>query len=122
GEEVLLWVGGVPKLSGMGAQLMLFGGPVEGPLGEEGFHFYTRQFMLFDLQKSSPARNAASAGMRLDRWNDRFFEPCAKLIYLCYANHVDGDSNDQHRRLRGAMKFLKTIILLPGCCRFEAGA
>jgi ribosomal protein S18 acetylase RimI-like enzyme len=56
--------------------------------------------------------------MRLDRWNDRYFEPCAKLIYLAYANHIDGEINDQYRSRSGALKFLKNIILLPGCGHF----
>jgi ribosomal protein S18 acetylase RimI-like enzyme len=60
--------------------------------------------------------------MRLDRWNDRYFEPCAKLIYLAYANHIDGEINDQYRSRSGALKFLKNIILLPGCGHFVAGA
>ena len=79
--------------------------------------------MLLRLAKAVRPRNPAlPAGMRLDRWNDRFFEPCAKLIYLCYANHVDGEINDQYRSRAGALKFLKNIILLPGCGQFVAGA
>jgi ribosomal protein S18 acetylase RimI-like enzyme len=60
--------------------------------------------------------------MRLTRWSDRYFEPCAKLIYLAYANHVDGEINDQYRSRSGALKFLKNIILLPGCGQFVQGA
>ncbi len=60
--------------------------------------------------------------MRLDRWNDRYFEPCAKLIYLSYANHVDGEINAQYRSRAGALKFLKNIILLPGCGHFVPAA
>jgi ribosomal protein S18 acetylase RimI-like enzyme len=60
--------------------------------------------------------------MRLNRWNDRYFEACAKLIYLAYADHVDGDINDQYRSKGGALKFLKNIILLPGCGQFVPGA
>src|SRR5712672_2295286 len=60
--------------------------------------------------------------MRLNRWNDRHFEPCAKLISLAYANHVDGEINDQYRSRSGALKFLKNIILLPGCGQFVPGA
>ncbi|HZV59343.1 MAG TPA: GNAT family N-acetyltransferase, partial [Candidatus Eremiobacteraceae bacterium] len=63
-----------------------------------------------------------SNGMRLDRWHDRYFECCAKLIYLAYANHVDGEINDQYRTRTGALKFLKNIILLPGCGQFVPGA
>jgi ribosomal protein S18 acetylase RimI-like enzyme len=121
-DEMLFSMRGVPQLARIEAQLMPFGGPVEAPLREQGFDLYTRQFMLFDLHKSTPARTNASAGMRLDRWNDRFFEPCAKLIYLCYADHVDGEINDQYRSKAGALKFLKNIILLPGCGQFVPGA
>jgi ribosomal protein S18 acetylase RimI-like enzyme len=78
--------------------------------------------MLLDLPKLHEAKTGASAGMRLSRWNDRYFEPCAKLIYLAYANHVDGVINDQYRSRPGALKFLKNIILLPGCGQFVPGA
>jgi ribosomal protein S18 acetylase RimI-like enzyme len=108
----------LPQLSRIEAQLMPFGGPVDNPLREQGFKLYTRQFMLLDLQKNSETHGGASAGMRLDRWNDRFFEPCAKLIYLSYASHVDGEINDQYRSRGGALRFLKNIILLPGCGQF----
>ncbi len=121
-EEMLFSMRAVPQLSRIEAQLMPFGGPVDSPLLEQGFHLYTRQFMLFDLQRPSDGRPGPSAGMRLDRWNDRFFEPCAKLIYLSYADHVDGEINDQYRSRAGALKFLKNIILLPGCGQFISGA
>jgi len=122
-EEMLFSMRALPQLSRIEAQLMPFGGPVDNPLRDQGFKLYTRQFMLLDLHKNnSEQRSGASAGMRLDRWNDRFFEPCAKLIYLSYANHVDGEINDQYRSRAGALRFLKNIILLPGCGQFVAGA
>jgi ribosomal protein S18 acetylase RimI-like enzyme len=116
-EEMLFSMRAVPHLSRIEAQLMPFGGPVDVPLREQGFHLYSRQFMLHDLKDRRQA-TGVSAGMRLDRWNDRFFEPCAKLIYLCYADHIDGEINDQYRSRSGALKFLKNIILLPGCGQF----
>src|SRR6185295_9390260 len=39
-----------------------------------------------------------------------------------YANHTDGDINDQYRSESGALKFLKNIILLPGCGQFQPHA
>ena len=121
-EEMLFSMRAVPQLARIEAQLMPFCGPVDAPLREQGFHLYTRQFMLFDLRKPAETRAAGASGMRLDRWSDRLFDPCAKLIYLCYTNHVDGEINDQYRSRSGALKFLKNIILLPGCGQFVPGA
>ena len=121
-EELLFSMRAIPHLARIEAQLMPFSGPVDTPLLDQGFHLYTRQFMLLDLQKLQEANAGASAGMRINRWNDRYFEPCAKLIYLSYANHVDGEINDQYRSRIGALKFLKNIILLPGCGQFLPNA
>jgi ribosomal protein S18 acetylase RimI-like enzyme len=121
-EEMLFNMRALPQLHRIEAQLMPFGGPVDATLIDQGFHLYTRQFMLLELQKSGESKAGAPAGMRLDRWNDRYFETCAELIYLAYANHVDGEINDQYRSHAGALKFLKNIILLPGCGQFVPGA
>jgi ribosomal protein S18 acetylase RimI-like enzyme len=121
-DEMLFNMRALPHLNRIEAQLMPFGGPVDDALREQGFRLYTRQFMLFDLLKKSEAMPSTNSGLRIDRWNDRFFEPCAKLIYLAYANHVDGDINDQYRSRNGALRFLKNIILLPGCGQFLPSA
>jgi ribosomal protein S18 acetylase RimI-like enzyme len=122
-EEMLYGMRALPQMNRIEAQLMPFGGPVDEALRSQGFRLYTRQFMLLDLAKQA-ARSGVTvnSGMRLDRWNDRYFEPCAKLIYLAYANHIDGDINDQYRSRNGALKFLKNIILLPGCGQFQPSA
>ena len=117
-EEMLFSMRAIPHLTRIEAQLMPFSGPVDSPLLDQGFHLYTRQFMLLDLQKMAESKAGASASFRLTKWHDRFFEPCAKLIYLAYSNHVDGEINDQYRSRSGALKFLKNIILLPGCGQF----
>jgi ribosomal protein S18 acetylase RimI-like enzyme len=121
-EEMLFGMRALPQLCRIEAQLMPFGGPVEAPLMEQGFQLHKRQFMLLDLANAPQGKPGASAGMRLTRWSDRYFEPCTKLIYLAYANHVDGDINDQYRSRAGALRFLKNIILLPGCGQFVPGA
>jgi ribosomal protein S18 acetylase RimI-like enzyme len=117
-EDMLFNMRALPHLTRIEAQLMPFSGPVDVSLNDQGFRLYTRQFMLLDLQKVAPPRPGASDGMRLSRWNDRYFEPCSKLIHLSYANHVDGEINDQYRSRNGALRFLKNIILLPGCGQF----
>jgi len=121
-EEMLYSMRAIPHLMRIEAQLMPFSGPVDAPLLDHGFRLYTRQFMLLDLHRMAESKAGASGGLRLARWNDRYFEPCAKLIYLAYANHVDGEINDQYRSRTGALKFLKNIILLPGCGQFVPGA
>jgi ribosomal protein S18 acetylase RimI-like enzyme len=121
-DEMLFSMRALPQLNRIEAQLMPFSGPVDDPLRDQGFQLYTRQFMLLDLHKPAEARPGASNNMRLARWNDRHFDSCAKLIYLSYANHVDGEINDQYRSRHGALRFLKNIILLPGCGQFVPGA
>jgi ribosomal protein S18 acetylase RimI-like enzyme len=101
---------------------MPFGCVLDQALVEHGFRLYTRQFMLLALAEAQPKGTPLSAGLRLERWDDRYFEPCARLIHLAYANHVDGEINDQYRSEAGALKFLKNIIVLPGCGQFLAEA
>jgi ribosomal protein S18 acetylase RimI-like enzyme len=121
-EEILFSLRALPHLTRIETQLMPFGGPVDQTLREQGFRLHTRQFMLFDLfsKRGHPVR--VSPGLRMDRWNDHFFEPCARLIHLAYADHVDGEINDQYRSRSGALRFLKNIILLPGCGQFVPAA
>ena len=121
-EEMLYGMRTLPNLSRIEAQLMPFGGPVDNPLRELGFRLYTRQFMLLDLSKPLEMPPGATTGLRISRWHDRYFDPCAKLIFLAYADHIDGDINDQYRSKSGALRFLKNIILLPGCGQFVPGA
>jgi len=121
-EEMLFHMRALPHLSRVEAQLMPFSGPVEPTLRDQGFRLYTRQFMLLGLGEAPAAPSAAPAGLRLTRWNDRYFDPCARLIFLAYADHVDGEINDQYRSKTGALRFLKNIILLPGCGNFVPGA
>lgn len=117
-EELLYSMRSLPHLQRIEAQLMPFGGPVDETLREQQFKLYARQFMILDLKEKQERAPSINSGMRIDPWHERYFEACAKLIYLAYANHVDGDINDQYRSRHGALKFLKNIILLPGCGQF----
>lgn len=121
-EEMLYSMRALPQMHRIEAQLMPFGGPVDVVLREQGFRLHTRKFMLLDLQKTAATAPSINSGLRVDRWTDRYFDPCAKLIYLAYANHIDGEINDQYRSRHGALKFLKNIIHLPGCGQFLPNA
>jgi len=120
--EMLSTLRAVPGIARIEAQLMPFGCALDRVLIEQNFRLYTRQFMLLPLAEAQAVGAPISAGLRLERWNDRYFEPCARLIHLAYANHVDGEINDQYRSESGALKFLKNIIILPGCGLFQPEA
>lgn len=120
----------IPRIERIEAQLVPFGCPFDQALSEQGFRLYPRQFMLLEFGKPQEnseaakvrAEAAGTPGLSLERWDDRCFAPCARLIQLAYANHMDGEINDQYRSESGAMKFLKNIIILPGCGQFQAHA
>jgi ribosomal protein S18 acetylase RimI-like enzyme len=131
--EVLATLRALPQISRIEAQLMPFGCPLDPALAFHGFRISTRNFMLLDLKDAAQrARGATSAphapsasgdgipgaGLVLERWEQRHLNASARLIQLAYANHVDGEINDQYRSESGALKFLKNIIVLPGCGLF----
>ena len=120
--QMLSTLRAIPRIERIEAQLMPFGCALDQALIEQGFRLYTRQFMLLPLDQTQLGGTELSAGLRLERWHDRYFEPCARLIQLAYANHVDGEINDQYRSEAGALKFLKNIVILPGCGQFQAEA
>ena len=91
--------------------------------------------MLLDLHRAPVAKSAdgaghggsgaeplGSSGLVLEKWDSRYFSACARLIQLAYANHIDGQINDQYRSESGALKFLKNIVILPGCGQFQEHA
>jgi len=61
-EDMLAGMRALPNLSRIEAQLMPFGGPVDFPLRELGFHLYTRQFMLLISAKSWKCPMASPPG------------------------------------------------------------
>ncbi len=129
--DTLTTLGGIPKLDRIEAQLIPFGYQLDPVLSESGFRLYTRQFMIAPLAPNAGEaldvlpgliREGPGLGLILERWDHRYFEPCARLIQLAYANHVDGEINDQYRSESGALRFLKNIIILPGCGQFQPEA
>jgi ribosomal protein S18 acetylase RimI-like enzyme len=119
----------LPYIGRIEAQLVPFGCEFDAGLAKHGFRLYPRQFMLLDFSRlPDPPTNGNSpkssevSGLRLEEWSDRYFAPCARLIQLAYADHMDGEINDQYRSEEGALKFLKNIIMLPGCGQFQEHA
>jgi ribosomal protein S18 acetylase RimI-like enzyme len=129
--DMLNTLSGIPKLERVEAQLIPFGYQLDPVLSEYGFRLYMRQFMIAQLEQQAGAtldvvpgliREGPGSGMILERWDHRYFEQCARLIQLSYASHVDGEINDQYRSESGALRFLKNIIILPGCGQFQPEA
>lgn len=120
--EMLASLRAVPQLSRIEAQLIPFGAAFERTLRAQNFRLYMRQFMLLELATTNFSAAPLSVGLRIERWNERAMQACARLIHLCYASHIDGEINDQYRSEAGATKFLKNIVLLRGCGQFQPEA
>jgi len=120
--EILAALQATPRLQRVEAQLMPFGTALEPAFLSRYFHLHPRQFMLLRIDEAKLGGKALSSGLRLEPWTDRAFDHAARLIYLAYADHIDGDINDQYRSEAGGMKFLRNIVLLPGCGQFTPEA
>jgi ribosomal protein S18 acetylase RimI-like enzyme len=120
--DIVLTLRGTPQVTRIEAQLMPFGASLEGLLAKNDFRLFPRHFMLYQLGDHVKKLKEYASGLRMERWHERHMAACAELIHLTYANHIDGAINDQYRSQAGAMKFLKNIVILPGCGQFEARA
>jgi ribosomal protein S18 acetylase RimI-like enzyme len=116
--EILVAMRGTPRLARIEAQLMPFGMELDANLLSRHFQLHSRQFMLLALDNATLSERPISAGLRIEPWTDRAFDSAAQLIQLAYANHVDGQINDQYRSEAGSLRFLRNIVLLPGCGQF----
>jgi ribosomal protein S18 acetylase RimI-like enzyme len=116
--EMVTALHATPRLERVEAQLMPFGAELDPDFLSQHFRLYGRQFMLLNIADARLSGKPLSTGLRLEPWTDRAFESAARLIQLSYANHVDGEINDQYRTEAGGMKFLRNIVLLPGCGQF----
>jgi len=117
-DEMLATLHAVPELERIESQLIPFGLSLDGDLEELGFRLFPRQFMLLPLSEARFEAAPVLSGLRIEPWDDRHFEACAQLIFRAYEGHVDSEINDQYHSEAGAMKFLKNIIVLPGCGTF----
>ena len=116
--EMLSTLKNLPRITRVEAQLMPFGAALDSVFVDQHFKLYGRQFMLLDLAAAQADGRALSQGLRLDRWTDRSFESAARLIHLSYADEVDKAINDQYGSEAGGLRFLRNIVILPGCGQF----
>lgn len=117
-SEMLSAMRSMPRLERIEAQLMPFGIELDPSFLSKHFQLHARQFMLLPLDQANLAGKPLSPGLRVEPWTDRAFDSAARLIQLAYANHVDGQINDQYRSESGSLRFLRNIVLLPGCGQF----
>ncbi len=104
-----------PRLQRIEAQLMPFGAELDPAFLSQHFHLHTRQFMFLRLAEANLLSRQLSPGLRIEPWSDRAFDAAARLIQLAYTDHVDGQINDQYCSEAGSLRFLRNIVLLPGC-------
>jgi ribosomal protein S18 acetylase RimI-like enzyme len=116
--EMLGALRATPRLQRIEAQLMPFGTELDPVFLSQYFRLHPRQFMVLSLQEANLTGKPISSSLRIEPWSDRVFEAAAQLIHLAYANHVDSQINDQYCSEAGGLKFLRNIVLLPGCGRF----
>jgi ribosomal protein S18 acetylase RimI-like enzyme len=116
--EMLTALRATPRLERIEAQLMPFGAELDPAFLSQHFRLHARQFMLLPLDKAKLCNRQISPGLRIEPWSDRVFDSAARLIQLAYANHVDGQINDQYCSESGSLRFLRNIVLLPGCGQF----
>jgi ribosomal protein S18 acetylase RimI-like enzyme len=107
-----------PRLQRIEAQLMPFGTELDPVFLSQYFRLHQRQFMLLPLAEAKLTGKPLSSGLRIEPWSDRAFEAAARLIHIAYADHVDSQINDQYCSEAGGLKFLRNIVLLPGCGQF----
>lgn len=108
-----------PEVERVEAQLMPFGAPLDRVFADAGFALHQRNFMLLRLSQARLETQPLGPDLRLEPWDDLWFEPCATLIQRAYQGHVDSEINDQYRTEAGALRFLKNIVILPGCGTFQ---
>ena len=121
--DIMQTMRGVPQVTRVEAQVMPFGAALDGVLASHGFRLFPRQFMMLAIDGDAAAAPPPQpTGLRLEKWHERHMPQVADVIHLTYENHVDGEINDQYRSRAGAIKFLKNIVMMPGCGQFEAQA
>lgn len=122
-EHALETVEQSPVVQRVEAQLLAFGlEPLEPFFRARGYRIFPRLFMLKELKRGASGRLQEPPGAaRVRRWQDGDFDAAAELIVSAYQEHIDSQINDHYSHASGALRFLKNIVLFPGCGVFRAG-
>jgi len=113
-----------PAVHRIEAQLLAFGlEPLDPLFRDRGYRIFPRLFMLKELPLGAPERvpEPPGAAASVRPWREDDFDPAAELIVSAYQEHIDSQINDHYSHSSGALRFLKNIILFPGCGVFRAG-
>lgn len=120
-ERALAALEGAPRLRRVEAQLIPCGTEPLAPVFlARDFRSFPRLFLYRELRPAPPASAELPAGVSLRAWEDSYFAEMAELIVAAYRGHVDSHINDQYSHRPGALRFLKNIVLFPGCGIFQA--
>lgn len=119
-EHALETLEHTPVLRRIEAQLIPFGTEPLAPVFlAHDFRSFPRLFMYKELQGAPEPPPEASLPVALRPWDDSDFAPLAELIVAAYRHHVDSQINDHYSTSSGALRFLKNIVIFPGCGVFQ---
>ena len=116
-EHTLETLESSPRLRRLEAQIIPCGTEPLAPVFlARDFRSFPRVFLYKELRPQAPRAESAPAGVALRAR----FQPMAGLIVAAYRGHVDSRINDQYGTSGGALRFLKNIVVFPGCGIFLA--
>jgi ribosomal protein S18 acetylase RimI-like enzyme len=108
-----------PAVQRVEAQIMTLhhaaGRPLPGPGAGT---VYERNFMRVEMAAAGLEEGPIRRPCYFEKWSSLYQEAAAHLIADSYAGHVDSGINDQYRSIAGARRFLRNIVLYPGCGQF----
>ncbi|MFQ5778208.1 MAG: GNAT family N-acetyltransferase [Terriglobia bacterium] len=131
-EHTLETLTHIPGLRRIEGQLVSFDtDPLATLFHAHGFRSFLRLFMHKPLARAQPSRPGVTEQMPLQIpadlesaaelrvWDDGYFEAMAALVVEAYRGHADSQINDYYHNQAGALRFLKNIVIFPGCGTFQ---